>query len=133
MSGSSDQLPEAAAPAPAAFAADDNPVTRQLIVNFLGRQGYRVETFANGADLLARAAVTPPNVVILDIMMPGKDGYSTLRALKTAPALRHIPVLILSSANHGEDVARCLDAGAADYMAKPFSPQELVSRVRRLQ
>ena len=114
------------------LAADDNLVTRRLITVILARHGYKVETFADGAELLERAATAAPSLVILDIMMPAKDGYSTLCALKATAALTHVPVLMLSSNSHGEDVARCLDAGAADYMVKPFSPPELVARVRKL-
>lgn len=112
--------------------ADDSLVTRRLISVILTRHGYQVETFADGAELLQRAATATPGLVILDIMMPGKDGHSTLCELKAATALSQVPVLMLSSNSHGEDVARCLNAGAADYMVKPFSPPELVARVRKL-
>lgn len=112
--------------------ADDSLVTRRLITVILTRHGYQVETFADGAELLERAATAAPGLVILDIMMPGKDGHSTLCELKAAAALSQVPVLMLSSNSHGEDVAHCLNAGAADYMVKPFSPPELVARVRKL-
>jgi DNA-binding response OmpR family regulator len=120
-------------PAPARIlAAEDDATTRRLIEFKLKRDGFAVEMFGNGEDLLARAPAFRPALVILDLMMPIKDGYSTLRALKNDAALAAIPVLMLSGKNQEEDVVRCLQAGAADYMVKPFSPEELVVRVRKL-
>ncbi|HLP25452.1 MAG TPA: response regulator [Acidobacteriota bacterium] len=114
------------------LAAEDDATTRRLIEFKLKREGFAVEVVGNGEDLLARAPAFAPRLVILDLMMPIKDGYSTLRALKTDPALSDIPILMLSGKNQEEDVVRCLNAGAADYMVKPFSPDELVVRVRKL-
>jgi DNA-binding response OmpR family regulator len=65
-------------------------------------------------------------------MMPVSDGFSTLRRLKQDPALASIPIMMLTAKGHEEDVVRCLNAGAADYMVKPFSPDELVVRIRKL-
>lgn len=114
------------------LAAEDDATTRRLIEFKLRRDGFAVETHGNGEDLLARAAAFQPSLVILDLMMPIKDGYSTLRALRGDPAHAAVPVLMLSGKNQEEDVVRCLNAGAADYMVKPFSPEELVVRVRKL-
>lgn len=121
-----------AAPGPRILAAEDEATTRRLIEFKLKRDGFTVETHGNGEDLLGRAAAFQPSLVILDLMMPIKDGYSTLRALKNDAAFAHVPVLMLSGKNQEEDVVRCLNAGAADYMVKPFSPEELVVRVRKL-
>lgn len=124
------------APSPVAptriLAAEDDATTRRLIEFKLKREGFNIETLTNGEELLARAASFAPQFVILDLMMPIKDGYTTLRALKNDPAFAAIPVLMLSGKNQEEDVVRCLNAGAADYMVKPFSPDELVVRVRKL-
>lgn len=117
---------------PAILAAEDDATTRRLITFKLQRDGFQVETHPNGEALLARAPTFKPALVILDLMMPIKDGYSTLRALKSDPALAAVPVLMLSGKNQEDDVVRCLNAGAADYMIKPFSPDELVARVRKL-
>ncbi|MBA4138679.1 MAG: response regulator [Opitutus sp.] len=124
--------PSSPEPAPRILAAEDDATTRRLIEFKLKRDGFIVEMHPNGEDLLARAPTFHPGLVILDLMMPIKDGYSTLRALKNDPALAHVPVLMLSGKNQEEDVVRCLNAGAADYMVKPFSPEELVVRVRKL-
>jgi DNA-binding response OmpR family regulator len=123
------------APAPISarvFAAEDDATTRRLIEFKLKRAGFTIETVGNGEDLLARAQAFAPQLVILDLMMPIKDGYSTLRALKADAALAAVPVLMLSGKNQENDVVRCLNAGASDYMVKPFSPDELVVRVRKL-
>jgi DNA-binding response OmpR family regulator len=117
---------------PAILAADDDRVTLRLITHKLGRDGYQVTTFADGEGLLAGATKADPSLIILDMMMPIKDGYSTLRALKADVKLAGVPVLMLSAKNHEEDIVRCLKAGAADYMVKPFSPDELVARVHKL-
>ena len=124
--------PESSSPSPCILAAEDDATTRRLIEFKLKREGFTVDTFTNGEDLLARASGAAPQLVILDLMMPVKDGYTTLRALKTDAALSAVPVLMLSGKNQEEDVVRCLNAGAADYMVKPFSPDELVVRVRKL-
>lgn len=133
MAGTNPHHLRAPAPTgPAILAAEDDATTRRLITFKLQRDGFRVEAYPNGEELLARAPAFKPALVILDLMMPIKDGYSTLRELKSHPALAAVPVLMLSGKNQEDDVVRCLNAGAADYMVKPFSPDELVARVRKL-
>jgi DNA-binding response OmpR family regulator len=134
MPGAQPNFPHATASSggPGILAAEDDATTRRLITFKLQRDGFQVETHPNGEELLARAPAFKPALVILDLMMPILDGYSTLRALKADPALAAVPVLMLSGKNQEEDVLRCLNAGAADYMVKPFSPDELVARVRKL-
>ena len=114
------------------IAAEDDATTRRLIEFKLKREGFAVDVVANGEDLIARARATNPQLVILDLMMPIKDGYSTLRELKTDEALSAVPILMLSGKSQENDVVRCLSAGASDYMVKPFSPDELVVRVRKI-
>jgi DNA-binding response OmpR family regulator len=117
---------------PVILAADDDTVTRRVIAAKLEREGYTVLSFNNGEDLLAQARQSKPALIILDLMMPAMDGYSTLRALRADPAHAAVPVLMLSSKNQEDDIVSCLKAGAADFVVKPFSPQELVARVRKL-
>lgn len=112
--------------------AEDDPTTRRIVSFKLGRDGYTVETADNGEQLLQMAAARPPALFILDLMMPIQDGFSTLLRLKEEPALADIPVIVLSAKNDEEEVVRCLNAGAADYVVKPFSPEELAVRVGRL-
>ncbi|HYC70721.1 MAG TPA: response regulator transcription factor [Opitutaceae bacterium] len=121
-----------AQPAVRILVAEDDAVTRRLVTFKLQREGYAVEAAANGEELLAKAAVQPPALVILDIMMPIQDGFSALRRLKEDPQTAGAPVIMLSGKSDEQDVVRCLNAGAADYMVKPFSPDELVVRVRKL-
>lgn len=134
MSQSSTDSPRHAGPRqpPAILVAEDDSVTRRLIAFKLQREGYAVRDFANGEELFAHATAHPPGLIILDLMMPIQDGFSTLRQLKERPALAAVPIIVLSGKNSEEDIVRCLNAGAADYMVKPFSPDELVVRVRKL-
>jgi DNA-binding response OmpR family regulator len=111
---------------------EDDATTRRLISFKLKREGFEVEAVENGEQVLGAAAASRPALIILDIMMPVKDGYSTLRMLKADEKLSSIPVLILSGKSADDDVVRCLNAGAADYVLKPFSPDELAVRVRRI-
>jgi DNA-binding response OmpR family regulator len=120
------------APAPHILVAEDDATTRRLIEFKLRREGFAVESLSNGEDLLTRSGAILPALVILDLMMPVKDGYSTLRALRTDTRTAAVPVLVLSGRSDDVDIVRCLEAGANDYMVKPFSPEELVARVRRL-
>jgi len=117
---------------PAILVAEDDSVTRRLITFKLQREGYAVGAFANGEELFAHAVANPPALIVLDLMMPIQDGFSTLRQLKERPALAAVPIIVLSGKNGEEDIVRCLNAGASDYMVKPFSPDELVVRVRKL-
>jgi DNA-binding response OmpR family regulator len=112
--------------------AEDDAVTRRLVTFKLQREGYAVDAATNGEELLTKAAAQAPSLFILDIMMPIQDGFSTLRKLKEDPKTAGVPVIMLSGKNDEQDVVRCLNAGAADYMVKPFSPDELVVRVRKL-
>ncbi|HEY0946944.1 MAG TPA: response regulator [Opitutaceae bacterium] len=112
--------------------ADDEPVTRRLVSFKLDREGFRVTAVVHGEELLEKVRGERPDAVLLDIMMPVSDGFSTLRRLKQDPSLADIPIMMLTAKGHEEDVVRCLRAGAADYMVKPFSPDELVARIRKL-
>lgn len=117
---------------PAIIIADDDKVARLLISHRLSREGYRVITCSDGEELLSLAGNNKPVALILDLMMPIMDGYSALRALKANPALAAIPVLVLSGKNQDDEIARCLEAGAADYIIKPFNPADLADRIRHI-
>jgi DNA-binding response OmpR family regulator len=117
---------------PSILVAEDDSVTRRLITFKLQREGYAVTACTNGEELFAQATTQAPALIILDLLMPIQDGFSTLRQLKHHPALSSVPVIVLSGKSGEEDIVRCLNAGAADYMVKPFSPDELVVRVRKL-
>jgi DNA-binding response OmpR family regulator len=106
---------------------DDDAGLRTLLEQYLGTQGYGVTTAADGKDMDAALAAINPDLVILDLMMPGEDGLSIARRLRASTAL---PIIMLSA--RGEDIDRIvgLEVGADDYLPKPFNPRELLARIR---
>lgn len=109
--------------------ADDSLVIRAVVRAHLEAKGYVVVEAVDGIDAVERCTATRPDVVLLDIEMPGLDGYQVLASVKAAPALRDIPVVFLTSRSGMDDVVAGLQAGAHDYLRKPFEPPELVARV----
>jgi serine phosphatase RsbU (regulator of sigma subunit) len=108
---------------------DDNPVNLRLIRRTLEGRGYDPLTAKNGEAALSVARKEQPGLILLDIMMPGIDGYEVCRRLKVDPATRDIPVIFLSSLNETKDKVRGLDLGAVDYISKPFQAHEVIARV----
>jgi two-component system, OmpR family, phosphate regulon response regulator OmpR len=106
---------------------DDDPDLRGLLARYLGEQGFRVSSVADGAAMDAWLARERPDLVILDLMLPGEDGLSIARRLRAGS---RVPIIVLSA--RGEDVDRIvgLEIGADDYLAKPFNPRELLARIR---
>ena len=109
--------------------ADDSLVVRAVVRAHLEAKGYTVVEADDGIAAVRRCTETRPDVVLLDIEMPGLDGYQVLASLKAAPTLRDIPVVFLTSRSGMDDVVAGLHAGAHDYLRKPFEPPELVARV----
>jgi adenylate cyclase len=119
---------QASAPSPARgviLVVDDNESNREMLARRLGREGYET----GGAEALAALAASPVDLVLLDVMMPDINGYEVLQRLKADPALRDIPVLMISSLDEVESVARCIELGAEDHLPKPFNPVVLRARV----
>lgn len=116
---------------------DDEPDITALVAYHLARAGFRVSTVANGNDALAAAADERPDVIVLDLMLPGISGLDVLQELRNRPATRDAGIIVLTARREESDRIRGLTLGADDYLVKPFSPQELVLRVqavlRRLQ
>jgi len=108
---------------------DDTPTNLFLLVELL-KPSYRVKTATNGPQALQIAAASPPDLVLLDIMMPGMDGLEVCRRLKADAACTDIPILFLTAKTQVEDEAHGLNLGAADYIHKPISPPILLARVR---
>ncbi|MFO0549406.1 MAG: ATP-binding protein [Polyangiaceae bacterium] len=108
---------------------DDNSDLRNYIASLLGRH-WRVETAADGEAALERIRRAPPDLVLSDVMMPRLDGVGLVRAVRAAAETRHLPVILLSARAGEEAVVQGLEAGADDYLVKPFSARELVTRVR---
>ncbi len=112
--------------------AEHDPLTSEIIRHRLGREGYHVRHFTSGTAALQAAKSLTPVVVILDAMTPGIDGIELLHQLRALPHYRTTPMLVLSDIGSEREVVRALDAGADDFIRKPFSPTELVARVERL-
>jgi len=106
---------------------DDDPTVSEVVARYLERDGYVVETASNGRRALDRALTEPPDLVVLDLMLPGMDGLEVCRRLR---ALAPVPVIILTARGQESDRIIGLELGADDYVAKPFSAKELVARVR---
>jgi DNA-binding response OmpR family regulator len=113
---------------------EDDARTSAALELYLKHAGYEVEAVADGSEALARAAATPPSLVVLDLMLPGVDGLEVCRTLRRAS---RVPIIMLTARSTEADKLRGLDSGADDYVTKPFSPRELVARVgavlRRVQ
>ena len=109
--------------------ADDSGVVRALLRRQLEARGLRVEEVADGQEAVHACRSLRPDVVLLDVEMPGLDGHSALRTIRDDPAIRDIPVVFLTARASVEDVVTGLQLGAHDYLRKPFEPSELVARV----
>lgn len=112
--------------------ADDDEDILQLVSFRLERAGYTVVTAADGQQALAAAREHKPDLAVLDVMMPGLNGYEVTRRLRADEATATIPVILLTARVQEADVSRGFEAGADDYLRKPFSPQELRSRVQAI-
>lgn len=111
---------------------DDDPDIRTLLRLVLMSSGFRVVLAEDGDQALRRVAEDLPDLVLCDILMPNLDGYETLAALRSNPASRNLPVLIISARGEAHAVKRALDAGANGYFVKPFETRDLVAEIRRL-
>ena len=106
---------------------EDEPSIAEVISLYLRRAGYQVQTFADGRAAQEALSKRPPDLVILDVMLPGVDGFALTRYLRDRS---DVPIILLTSRRDETDRIAGLELGADDYVVKPFSPQELVSRVR---
>src|SRR5262245_29845077 len=114
---------------PVILVVDDNDENRDMLARRLARQNYEVLRAVGGLAALETLAARPVDLVLLDVMMPDLDGYAVLQRLKADPALRSIPVLMISALDEIESVVRCIQLGAEDYLSKPFDPVLLQARV----
>jgi adenylate cyclase len=114
---------------PVVLVVDDNQENRDMLARRLARQSYDVLSAPGGLAALEILTTRPVDLVLLDVMMPDLDGYAVLQRLKADPALRGIPVLMISALDEIESVVRCIQLGAEDYLNKPFDPVLLQARV----
>ncbi len=108
---------------------DDDADIRRFLGLTLRHDGFEVHEAIDADDALATARRVEPDVILLDIMMPGVDGYEVCRRLRTDPRTQELPVILLTAKGRAEDKIRGLDVGADDYVVKPFDPEELMARV----
>jgi two-component system cell cycle response regulator DivK len=109
---------------------EDHEENRRLLRDLLTSFGYELTEALTGEDGLTAAAANPPDLILMDIQLPGIDGYETTRRIKSNPALQHIPVIAVTSyALSGDDV-KAFAAGCDAYVTKPFDPAELLEKIK---
>ena len=111
---------------------DDDAFIRRPLEFILRAEGFEPTTAVDGNDCLDKLAAERPDLIIMDVMMPGRDGFDLCQVLKRDPALEPIPIILLSARGRERDREKGLALGAADFMTKPYSPSELIRRVREL-
>jgi|WetSurMetagenome_2_1015567.scaffolds.fasta_scaffold211004_2 CheY-like chemotaxis protein len=112
------------------LAVDDNSVNLRLLKGILGPQGYATVTALNAGEALDFLEKEKPELILLDINMPGMDGLEAARKIKQSPVNKDIPIIFLTARNEKEDIVMGFDAGGVDYVTKPFNPPELLARIR---
>ena len=112
--------------------ADDSITIQKVVAISFASENITVLTVDNGDDAITKAREVHPDIVLADVVMPGKNGYEVCEAIKADPELAHIPVLLLTGTFEAFDESRARDAGSAGHIAKPFEAQSLVNEVRRL-
>jgi DNA-binding response OmpR family regulator len=118
------------AAAPRILIIDDDPMIHKLLGAILQKAGFECLDANGGSEGLEMASAQAPELIILDIMMPGMNGFEVMRALKSAPATANIPVIFLSGKFHNREKTQARELGAADFMEKPFERNELLARIR---
>lgn len=111
---------------------DDEEDIRELVELNLAQEGYRISTCETGEQALTMVRANTPDLIVLDLMLPGIDGLEVCKRLKTDPATRQIPVVMLTAKGEESDIVAGLELGADDYITKPFSGKVLAARVRRV-
>ncbi len=109
---------------------EDTEDNRQIMRDLMASAGYELLEAVNGADGVAMAGLHKPDLILMDIQLPVMDGYEASRRIKADPALRHIPIIAVTSYALSGDEAKTLAAGCNGYVAKPFSPRSLLAKIR---
>jgi DNA-binding response OmpR family regulator len=112
--------------------AEDEPDIRELVAFTLRFAGYEVVTTSNGEEAVQMAAKELPDLILMDVRMPRMTGYDACRLLKADPELKDIPVVFLSAKGQESEIQTGLEAGAEEYLLKPFAPDQLTERVRAI-
>jgi len=109
------------------LAVDDDESVRNLIAEYLTESGFRVTTVGNGRDMAAALAADPVDLIVLDVKLPGEDGFTLARNVRQTS---NVPIIMLTGQGHEVDRVLGLELGADDYLVKPFSPRELLARIK---
>ena len=117
-------------PRPLVFVVEDEEDIARLISHNLQAAGFHVQSFVNGASVVSEALREGPSLFLLDIMLPGADGFEICRQIRQTASLSATPIIFLTAKTAEADRVRGLELGGDDYITKPFSPRELVARVR---
>jgi DNA-binding response OmpR family regulator len=126
-------MAEAAGARPTALVVEDDGQIVHILRFILEREGFDVSTAADGRSAEALIGkLAPPALVTLDVMLPHMDGYELLARIRATAGWESVPVVLLTARTQEKDIVRALDAGASDYLVKPFKPDEFRARVRRL-
>jgi DNA-binding response OmpR family regulator len=112
--------------------AEDDPDIANLLAHYLQRAGFEADVVKTGRDVLPRIRKAPPDLLLLDIMLPGLDGLEVCRAVRSDPHTSAIPIIMVTAKGEESDRIVGLEIGADDYITKPFSPNEVVARIRAL-
>ena len=112
--------------------AEDEPDIRELVAFTLRFAGHEVTATSNGEEAYHKAQEIIPDLIMMDVRMPRMTGYDACRAMKPLPALKDIPVVFLSAKGQESEIQSGLEAGAEEYLLKPFAPDQLVERVRAI-
>ncbi|MDB5080090.1 MAG: response regulator receiver protein [Chloroflexi bacterium] len=112
--------------------AEDEKDIRRLVVFTLERAGYEIIEACDGREALKLATENQPNLILLDVMMPFMSGYEVCRKLRAIPELENTPIVLLSAKAQNYEIGEGLQAGATDYLIKPFIPRELAAKVKQM-
>ena len=119
-------------PVKTVLVVDDSPTERHVLVELLTRNGYQVITAENGEEGIAKAKENKPDLILMDVVMPGLNGYQATRTLTRNEETKNIPVIVCTSKGQETDKIWGLRQGAVDYLVKPLNPEELLQRVAAL-
>ncbi len=118
--------------APSIYVVDDDPLVLAFLQTALAPQGFSVELFETGARMLGKASTQVPSLFIVDVRLPTTDGIELVRTLRSIDACRAIPILMLTGEGRLDRIVMAMQAGANGYLMKPFSPEQIVAKVRDL-
>jgi twitching motility two-component system response regulator PilH len=112
---------------------DDSPTERQHMIEALAKKGYQIVTAENGEDAVVKAKTELPDLILMDVVMPGLNGYQATRAITRDEATKHIPVIMCTSKGQDTDKIWGMRQGALDYLVKPVDAQQLLAKIAALK